>query len=382
MAIVQRKNKSGLSFQVKVKDPDGKWYPTPAFDSQEAAKEEELRLIKLKRKGAKAITDDARKVSLNEYWEVWSVENRNDVSDGWKLSQDQMFRDYIERLIGGLKLIEIGAPEIGKVMKRMKDLGRSGQTTQHVYNLLHRMLRDAVEYYEMLSVNPVKSKFHRPKVRKTQRDFLKPAEAWTLLDAVRDHYIGPAVWLQTLAGLRPGEVQALVMTSVLFDLDQILIRSCYDKKMKRLQAYPKQEDWAYAPMPRKLKEYLRGLDRKPDDFVVSGFRGGMLKYDGYNKALKRMCRAAGVKEMEPHELRHSCTEIYIQAGASTEDIRRLLNHKSLTSTKGYIHRTDERLNSIAQSITSGGSPERVSQIVSQMGNLERVSSQEEVIHVH
>ena len=38
-------------------------------------------------------------------------------------------------------------------------------------------------------------------------------------------------------------------------------------------------------------------------------------------------------------------------GASSEDIRRLLNQKSLIATKRYIHRTDERLTALAASIS-------------------------------
>jgi site-specific recombinase XerD len=52
----------------------------------------------------------------------------------------------------------------------------------------------------------------------------------------------------------------------------------------------------------------------------------------------------------PHELRHSCTELYVQAGASAEDLRRLLNHKSLAATIRYMHRTDERLQRIASQV--------------------------------
>ncbi len=73
----------------------------------------------------------------------------------------------------------------------------------------------------------------------------------------------------------------------------------------------------------------------------------MLSYETYLRALRRACQEAGVPEVTPHELRHSCAELYVQAGATAEDIRRLLNQSSLTATARYMHRTDERLNLIA-----------------------------------
>lgn len=348
MAIVLRKKKNGgISFQVKIKDPQGKWYPTPTFTHLDDAKKEEGRLLEFKRKGSKSFSDDARVVTVNDYWEVWSQENRSEVSDGWKISQDQMWRDYVKPVIGTLKMIDVGAPEIGRALNRAQERGLGSQTRKHIYSLMRRMFGDAVEYYEMLSANPVKPKFHRPKVGEQIRNFLMPAQVWVLLEYCRDSYLGPAIWIQTLAALRPSEVQALRGKSLLFDLDQILVCAAFNNKTGTLQDHPKQEDWAYSPMPLKLKEYL--LERKvgPEAFVAPGPNGTMLSYETYIKAVKRACHKAGVPIVTPHELRHSCTEIYVQAGASTEDIRRLLNQKSLTATKRYIHRTDERLNQIA-----------------------------------
>ena len=163
-------------------------------------------------------------------------------------------------------------------------------------------------------------------------------------------YFGPGIWLQVLSGLRPSEVQALRWSSVDFERKQILIRSAYNNKEGQLQDHPKQDDWGTAPMPEALADFLKFLRRKPDDFVVQSEVGQMLSYTTYLVAVKRVCKRAGVTVVTPHELRHSCTEMYIQAGASAEDIRRLLNQSSLTATARYMHRTDERLDGIAAKI--------------------------------
>ena len=353
MAIVTRRNKNGsVSFQVKVKDHEGKWFPTPKFSLLDLAKGEEARLMGLKRKGAKAISDDAKTVTVDEFWEVWSVENRIDVSAGWKKSQDQMYRDYVKSAIGNRTMINVQAPEIGRLMNEAKDKGLGEQTRKHVYSLLRKMFNDAVEYYEMITVSPVKAKFHRPKVKMKKRSFLMPAEAFRLLDFTKDHYLGPAIWMQILAGLRPGEAQAVKGKSLLFDLNQILICATYNKKVKVLQDFPKQEDWAYSPMPPMLKAYLLKLNIGPNEFVAKSASGQMLSYDTYIKALKTLCKAIGVTPITPHELRHTSSEIYVQSGASAEDIRRLLNHSDLSATKHYMHRTDERLNAIASVVGS------------------------------
>lgn len=357
MAIEKVRRKDGShTFKVRVKDQAGNWYNTPTFHSLEDAKLEEARLMDQKRKGKKAISQDARLVTYNEYWDVWSVENRTDVSEGWKISQNQMNRDFIAPVIGGRKLISIGKPEVGQVLNRMKRMGKSEQLRKHVYSLLRKIFGDAVDYYEMLNVNPVNAKFHRPKVPQTKRTFLEPEDAFKLLDHVKGTYMGPPTWLMMLSALRISEVQALRGSSLMYPQGQILICAAFNNKTGELQAYPKQEDWAYSPMPPALKEYLQTLNRGPEDFVAPGIKGGMLPYETYLQTLRRVCMEAGVKVITPHELRHSSTEIWVRAGASTEDLRRLLNHGTLSSTMRYIHRTDARLTEVGKGLRLVGNP--------------------------
>lgn len=350
MSVIVHRRKKGTTYQVRVRDHFGKWYPSPSFKTKEEALTEEARLLSLKCRGTSAVSEDARTVTVRDYWEVWSVENRPEASDGWKISQNQMYRDYIDPVLGDLPMGRVGAPEIGRVLNRMREIGRGDQLRLHVYSLLRSMFNDAIEYYGMLVASPVKPKFHRPKVVMKKRKFLHPSDAWVLLKSVRDSYLGPAIWLQTLAALRVSEVQGLRWSAVSFKLNQILICEAYNNKTKQMQDYPKQEEWAYVPMTPALKEYLLPMRGAPDAFVAAGPKGGMLSYNTYIRALKRECRLAGVSEIATHELRHTSTEIWIQAGATQEDIRRLLNHASDQSTKHYIHRTDGRLNALSGKI--------------------------------
>ncbi len=66
-------------------------------------------------------------------------------------------------------------------------------------------------------------------------------------------------------------------------------------------------------MPGPLMGYLQKLkESSKTEFVAPGLKGGMLKYEILLSDLKKLCIKAGVKEVSPHKLRHSCTEIYVQ----------------------------------------------------------------------
>jgi integrase len=249
-------------------------------------------------------------------------------------------------------MAEIKTPHIGKVMKRAHDMGRGAQTRKHIYSLVRRMFGDAIEVYDMLKENPVRPKHHRPKVGERERNYLRPHETLALLEACRGHFLGRAIWIQSLSGLRPSEVQALTWGSIDSDGKVILIRAAYNKKTRTMQSFPKQVDWGRAPLPDELLEYLRPHFGAMDELVAPGPSGGVLSYETYLPGLKRLCRQAKVSEVTPHELRHSAAFLYGEAGASTEDIRKLLNHKSLNATKHYLHRGDERLGRIAGGLSN------------------------------
>ena len=357
MAINKNKNKDGTtSFQVKVRNSFGKWYPTLCFPNLLDAKKYEIELQskKQKERGRGFSLSDGYITTVSEYWDVWSVENRSNVSDGWKISQNQAYRDYIYPVVGKTLLKDVGASDIMRCLNAGRNKGLQEQTVKHIYSLLRRMFGDAVDYFEMLSVNPVKPRFHRPKVNETERSFLTPVQACRLLEFARTHYAGTAIWLQTLGGMRPESIIALQWNAVGWDLNQILIRRAWKQKVKRMEDYPKGKNWEYNPMILPLKVYLQecweSSAKDPEQLVCHNSSGGQLSYHTYEGVLKLLCRQAGVPEVTPHELRHSCTEIWIQHGASAEDIRRLLNHKSLSVTKRYMHRTDERLTSIGERI--------------------------------
>ena len=106
-------------------------------------------------------------------------------------------------------------------------------------------------------------------------------------------------------------------------------------------------------MPSALSDYLMAQKRRfPLGFVAPAFMGGMLEQKKFHNGLKKFCMEAGVKRISPHGLRHSCTEIWMKNGATVEDIRRLLGHKSVETTLRYVHRTDDRLIKLAKEIRS------------------------------
>lgn len=352
MAIVEKKDKAGRTrYLVRERDALYRWFPSKTFDTQTEARRYMYSLKCLKDAGKQAATASDRRVKVSEYWQRWSVEFRNKVSKGWKMSQDQMARDYILPILGEKRISEVRPSDIHFLITSVEEKKLAPQTTLHVYNLINKMFRDAVEEYEIIGASPVRKRY-RPTVPVRQRAFLTTAESYRLLDVAHDHWAGPAIWVALYAALRISEIQALVWGAVDLLQQQIRIQAAYNKKLRVLQPYPKQTDWGVAPIPDKLAHYLlpRISGKSDKDYVCPNSHGGMLNYDTFTNALEALCEKAGVKRVTPHELRHSSTELYVEAGATAEDIRRLLNHKGLETVLRYMHRTDQRLKAIASRV--------------------------------
>lgn len=92
-----------------------------------------------------------------------------------------------------------------------------------------------------------------------------------------------------------------------------------------------------------LAQYLRRLPRR-SLYVSPIYSGAMLEYKKIYNGVKKLCKEYGVPEVTPHELRHSRTKLWMQNGASIEEIKRLLNHKSNLGLLGVMGWENSKLN--------------------------------------
>lgn len=335
---------------VKVRDMLGGWFPQKSFTEKADARAYERECQCKRQNGFSVPASSIRILTFDHYWEMWAKECRLHVSEGWKKTQTQMYRDYILPHLGNKKLVEIRSREVGWVIGEVAKLRQPG-TVIHVYTLLHKMFADAVDHFEFTTKNPVKRKF-KPSIPRKERAFLEPEQVWNLLFSVENHFTAPAIWVMALTGLRVGEVLALKWNAIDLKRKQITIKAAWNKRVWAMQAYPKGKKWTRVPMPDPLHNFLLRLavNKDPDEFICKSADGGFLHYESVRKYLKMACLTENLPAITPHELRHSATELYFSESASVEDVRRLLNHKSLSATSAYVHRTDERLQGIAEKI--------------------------------
>jgi len=343
MAIIILKNRKSL-YQVRVKDLRGYLLPQKSFAKEADARRYERKLYERRDSNGGA---DSRKVKLTfaSYWEMWAIAGLSTTS-GWSHYQLSMWEKYVQPRIGKKALGEITGNDIDLVLKDLENLGRSDQTRLHVYNLLHKMFVDAPKKHgiNFLNGNPVKDA-KKPSVGEIDVPFLDPQEAKRYVLKVCGTYLEVPVAVQLFAFLRVSEVQALTWDNIDWERAELKVFKRYRRKLKAIGDCSKLKPGGRIPISPPLMDILkRAYANHVSRFVAPGKNGGMLNYNSYYRAVKSACDGLDLKQVIGTQgLRHSASEVYVEnAGATEEDIARMLRHKSSKCTRRYMHQSNER----------------------------------------
>jgi len=142
------------------------------------------------------------------------------------------------------------------------------------------------------------------------------------------------VLLMLLGGLRKSEVLGLSLEDLDFAQHTVLVREGKGGHQR-----------VASIAPSALKSLLRYLnkERPPSDssmvfLALKGRRRGLpLGVAALDTVIKYHRRQAGTPEVQCHRLRHTCLTRLRQAGMSLEALQAQAGHRSIMSTKVYLH---------------------------------------------
>lgn len=133
-------------------------------------------------------------------------------------------------------------------------------------------------------------------------------------------------------GLRCLELCNLQWDAVMFDTARILVHRV------------KKGDSSVQPLSGEEVRALRKLRRSNADtaFVFTTERGSPLDTSGFRKIIYRAAEAAGLKDVHPHTLRHSCGYHLVNKGVDTRSIQGYLGHRNIVHTQLYTKLAADR----------------------------------------
>jgi integrase len=171
-------------------------------------------------------------------------------------------------------------------------------------------------------------------------DAPSPAEFEVMLTA--PGWVGLAVMLSGLTGMRMGEVLALEVRDVDLDGQRILLRRALSEGFS---LPPKSGHDRVIPLVPELEQRLREAIRckLPKARVILDEDGETPRRQVVLHSFKRFLKAKGLKDRSFHSLRHYFITELVRRGAGLEAVRMLAGHSKLEMTQRYAHATGDDL---------------------------------------
>jgi len=161
--------------------------------------------------------------------------------------------------------------------------------------------------------------------------------------ALEDQQDAAAFALMFYSGLRLGELLALRRRRVRFlpDLSGVIV-TLAKAVSAGVEKAPKSGRTRDVPVARPAAEALARLGQReefssPDDYVVCNRFGQRLDGSALRRRYKRAARAAGLRPLKLHGLRHAAGSVLARNNVDLITIRDFYGHANLSTTSRYLH---------------------------------------------
>lgn len=269
----------------------------------------------------------------------------------WRYRETHV-RIYIVPKMGDMKLSDLDPRHVEAMTSGMVERGLSPRSAVGARVTLRKALQDALR--DGLVHRNVAALARPPRIPGKEVDFMTRDELRTLLDACRDHHVGPLVTLAALTGLRQGELLGLSWGDVDLDAGTLTVR----RSMSRSWGAT---GWALAEpkttrsrrtihLPGRAVEALRAQRAHQEaaevaagsdvwqnverlcftDAIGRPLKGWNVSHD-FHALLKR----AGLRSVPFHALRHSWATLALANGVPLKTIADNLGHASIAITAAF-----------------------------------------------
>lgn len=260
------------------------------------------------------------------------------------LSKESIIKDKILPYFAKRRLSEITAKDIIEWQNTIRRLScKRGKPYSQTYlktihNQLSAMFNHAIKYYD-LQVNPAAKAGNMGKEEHKEMLFWALEEYQKFSEAVMDKPMSfYAFEMLYWCGIREGELLALTAKDFDFKARTVTINKSYQRlKGEDVITSPKtKKSNRTISMPQilceEMQEYLDMFYSKADNERIFPITKHYLKHE-----MVRGSKAAGVKTIRIHDIRHSAISLLIDMGFSALAIADRVGHESIDITYRYAH---------------------------------------------
>jgi integrase len=333
-AVIPYRGKRGVVWRVKYADADGKQVmetvgaERDGVTRKQAEAELRERLVRVERKGYRR----PGPLTFGEYAETWFSEGEK--RRGWKPRTVDQYRTVRARLVehfGAMPLAAIRPRHVAEFVSAMNGERGAASISRDV-SVLHAIFGTA-KREELVETNPAENA-ERPKLPRRSWRILEPHEVPRVSKAFSDDRARRVFLTLALTGLRRFELVGLRWRHVNLVEGTLRVEESKSEEGERLIALPR-------TLVDELVAHFAGSSYRADEDYVFCHpeRGSKLDADWYREQFLAALKIAGVngRIRTFHDMRHTALTNLAATGASPIAVMATAGHRSMSTTKAYLH---------------------------------------------
>lgn len=283
-------------------------------------------------------------MTLESFCKLYEADVRPRLKENTWLTKESIIQSKILPYLGKRKMSEITAKDVIDWQNEMRSQkGKTGKTISPTYlktihGQLSSIFNHAIRYYD-LNINPARkagtmgTEESKEMLFWTKEEYLKFAEA--MMDKPLSYY---AFEMLYWCGIREGELLALTPADFDFHNQTVTINKSYQRlKGRDVITSPKtKKSNRVVKMPQFLSEEMEDCMKLYYSLKSTDRLFPVTKHY-LSHEMDRGCKAAGVKRIRIHDLRHSHVSLLIDMGFTALAIGDRVGHESEKITYRYAH---------------------------------------------
>lgn len=282
-----------------------------------------------------ALAEEARRnVSYTDY--VNCIYDAGGIKPSTLIREISLNKLWIIPAIGQVKIVDLDAIHIKKVLRKMSRAGKSPRSRQYAIGVIRKVINHAIRNKYYRDANPVSTleKTDRPKISNKRDRFFSHAEATTLLSelAKRSRDVHNMALLSIHSGLRAGEIFSLDWQHVDLTNRQITLTSTKSGHSRVVSMT--------GDVARMFESRTKGIGSQ---LVFPSKRGRIHKRipKTFERVVNELGLNAGItdrlRKAVFHTCRHTCASWLVQSGVPLYQVKEIMGHSTIAITERYAH---------------------------------------------
>jgi len=289
---------------------------------------------------------DAGAMTVGDYLDRWMKDVEGTVRESTHQRYGYAVGPHLKPALGKIKLKDLGPAQVRWFYRDRLDSGLAPASVHKLHVVLHKALKAAVADGSI--PRNVTAGIKLPKLSREEIDPLSREESRCLLEAARGERLEALYVLALHTGMRQGEILALKWDNVDLEAGTLRVRRTLTKtgkvyaigepKTRNSRRVIRLTAAAVGALRTHLSRQLEEMERmgslyQPGGLVFATEAGTIINPSNLrNRSLKPLLKAAGLRPVRFHDLRHTCATLLLSKNVNPKIVSEMLGHASVSIT--------------------------------------------------